>query len=123
MKQLLPDISNRQLAAFTTILSSLLQAKKQAGKDQKFSFAELSDHAGKLATFSEDDRTLNFSDLKISDANRDAVLRDAEQNAAAYADARNKRTTPKSFSYASRTESIVSDVKDWLERRKLRGHG
>jgi len=123
MKQLLDGISNQHLAQFTVLLGSLLQAKKAAGRATTFNLTELADHASKLATFS-DDRSVNLNDLKISDSNRDAVLAEAKASAEAYSLSRNKRTQPKSFIGSSAEEKkIMSDVKDWLARRRLRGHG
>lgn len=118
--QLFEGIENRQLAQFTVLLSSLLQAKKQQGKDQTFSFNELTDHASKLVTFS-DDRSVDFSNLKISNTNRDQLLSRAEQDAVAYAEARNRNSQPANLTGFD--QSVVQQVKDWVASRGKRMRG
>jgi hypothetical protein len=67
------------------------------------------------------DRSANLNDLKISDTNRDSVLSQAEQDAAAYAEARNKRTQPANLSGFD--QNLVKSVREWVAKKQnyLRG--
>ena len=73
---------------------------------------------GKRATFKGED-------LKITDANRQRVLSEAEASARAYAESRNRQGThPRSSVGATEAEkSIAQGVRSWLERQRVRGHG
>lgn len=64
-------------------------------------------------------------DLKVTDANRQRVLAEAEALARAYAASRNKQgTSPRASVGASEDEnSIKRGVLSWLERQRVRGHG
>jgi hypothetical protein len=108
-QQLLQGIENSALAKFTVLLSSLLQAKKQAGNDQTFSLNELADHASKFVTFSDNDRS------------SDAVLSEAEANARAYTEARNRNSQPANLSGFD--QNLVKSVHEWVAKKQnhLRG--
>jgi hypothetical protein len=64
---------------------------------------------------------VNFSDLKISDQNREAILSEAEVSAKAYAESRNRNAQPKNLTGLDQT--LVASVKAWANNRKshLRG--
>lgn len=64
---------------------------------------------------------VNFSDLKISDQNRDAVSSEAEASAKAYAESRNRNSQPKNLTGLD--QDLVKSVRDWANNRKshLRG--
>jgi hypothetical protein len=109
MKQLLDGITNQHLAQFTVLLGSLLQAKKQAGNDQTFSLNELADHAGKLVTFSDNDRS------------SDAVLSEAEASAKSYASARNRNSQPANLTGFD--QNLVKATRDWVAKRRSHMRG
>lgn len=98
MKQLLEGISNENLLTFTNLLADAEQRKR--------------------ATFKGED-------LKVTDANRQRVLAEAEASARAYAESRNRQgTSPRSSVGATEDEkSVAQGVKTWLERQCVRGHG
>lgn len=67
--------------------------------------------------------SLNFADAKVTDNNRDAVLREAEEEARRYAEARNKGKRARSdFGATDAEKSISASVRSWLARQRKRGH-
>lgn len=64
---------------------------------------------------------VNFSDLKITDSNSNAVLSEAEANARAYAESRNRNAQPKSLTGLD--QSHVASVKRWADDRKSHFRG
>jgi hypothetical protein len=96
--KLFEDISNENLLTFTNVLAYAEQRKR--------------------ATFKGED-------LKVTDANRERVLAEAEASARAYAESRNKQgTSPRSSVGATEAEkSIAQGVLEWVARRRVRGHG
>lgn len=64
---------------------------------------------------------VNFSDLKITDSNRSAVLSEAEASAKAYAESRNRNAQPKNLSGLD--QSLVASVKAWANKRQSRLRG
>ena len=123
MKQLLEGIENQQLAQFTVLLSSLLQAKKAAGKGSTFNLDELITFAATndIDHMGQPQRSRNVGDLKISDSNRDSIMAQAERDARSFAEARNKRTQPANLTEFDQT--LVGSVKSWVasKNNKLRG--
>ena len=93
MKQLFEGITNQQLLVFTELFGSYLQDQRPT------------------ATF----------DTKITDSNRKALMAQAERDAKAYAESRNRNTQPKSLTGLD--QSLVASVKAWANHRKahLRG--
>ncbi|HEX7312451.1 MAG TPA: hypothetical protein VF297_00780 [Pyrinomonadaceae bacterium] len=67
--------------------------------------------------------TFKGEDLKVTDANRAEVIREAEAQARAFAASRNKNqgTTPKA--HTDDEAGVVAGVEDWLARQRVRGHG
>jgi hypothetical protein len=98
MRQLFDGISNEDLLTFTNFLADAEQSKR--------------------ATFKGDD-------LKVTDANRQSVLAEAEASARAYAQSRNKQgTTPRSTIGATEAEkTIAQGVSAWLDRSRRRMKG
>jgi hypothetical protein len=67
--------------------------------------------------------SLNFADAKVTDSNRDSVLREAEEEARKYAAKRNQGKGYRSDAFATQEEkSISASVKQWLQRQRKRGH-
>jgi hypothetical protein len=95
MKQVINGFDNKELLNFTNQLADMEQRKR--------------------ATFKGED-------LTITDSNRADVLKEAERTARAYAESRNKRGTMPKASCRD-DSSVINELKAWLERRKLRGHG
>ena len=119
-QQLLEGISNQQLAQFTVLLGSLLQAKKAAGKDQMFSLNELAEFSADMGQMGQQAANFNGADLKMTDH----VLKDAEQSARQFAEARNRNSQPKSFVNASESEHrLIESVKRWASNRKSHFRG
>jgi hypothetical protein len=117
MKQLLEGISNQHLSQFTVLLGSLMQAKKQAGKDQTFSLNELTNWT---ANMGQQPANFNSADMKVTDQ----VLKDAEQSTRQFAEARNRNAMPKSFVNASESEhKLIESVKAWTNDRKSHFRG
>ncbi|HZT58465.1 MAG TPA: hypothetical protein VFA21_07500 [Pyrinomonadaceae bacterium] len=107
MKQVIEGFSNEETLRFTNELADLLLARQGAS-------------GAKRRGLSQD--YFSGSDLKITDANRAEVIREAEASARAYAQSRNKQgTTPKA--HGAGEARVVEGVKAWLERRRVRGHG
>lgn len=92
MKQILDGLTNEQTLHFTNALANSELAKRR-GTDND----------------------------TITDQNRDAFIREAEQSARAYAEARNRNASPRSL--IGEDASLVASVKKWVTNRgkRLRG--
>jgi hypothetical protein len=65
--------------------------------------------------------TFKGEDMMITPANEKQILSEAEASARAYAEARNRGASPRSR--IGEDASLVAEVKAWIYRRRLRGHG
>jgi hypothetical protein len=101
MKQLINGIPNEKLLIFTEAFGSFLRATNQ--------------------THMAHGQPVNFSDLNISDQNREAVLSEAEASTKAYAESRNRNAQPKNLSGFD--SQLIQSVKDWADKRQTRFRG